>query len=85
MLLTLLSVRYPQGALGKMDSGLILLLYMDDLTTPRVSVRLAELERLGGEHPLNLKRGQSDLVRVVLIDENGAWKQGAPSLELRLG
>jgi Ca-activated chloride channel family protein len=69
---------------GPIDPGLAILLYVDDPTTPRARVRLADLIRQGGERPLNVRRRQGQLVRVVLLDPNGAWAGGAPPLEVAI-
>jgi hypothetical protein len=37
-----------------------------------------------GKRPLNLGKQAGDTVRLVLFDPNGAWKEGAPQLELTL-
>ena len=65
--------------------GLSLLLFVDDMTTPRARVRLADLARQGGERPLNVARGPQVAVRLVLVDDQGVWAQGAPSLTVELG
>jgi Ca-activated chloride channel homolog len=84
-LLTLLKLRYPTGAPGALDTGLVLLLFVDDLGTPRAQVRLSDLLRLGGERPLNLRRSGSARVRLVLRDDNRTWAQNPPRLEVLLG
>ena len=66
-------------------AGLTIALYVDDLTAPRARVRLADLIRQGGERPLNVRRQPGQVVRIVLLDPNGAWAAGAPSLEVALG
>ena len=70
---------------ASIDAGLALALYVDDLTAPRARVRLADLIRQGGERPLNVRRQPGQVVRIVLLDPNGAWAAGAPSLEVALG
>ena len=66
-------------------AGLTLLLFVDDMTTPRARVRLADLVKQGGERPLNVARGPKQAVRLVLLDEQGVWAQAAPSLTVELG
>ena len=74
------------GASGApVDPGLTIALYVDDLTAPRARVRLADLIRQGGERPLNVRHQPGQVVRIVLLDPNGAWAAGAPSLEVALG
>ena len=70
---------------GPIDPGLVLLLYVDDPTTPRARVRLADLLRQGGERPLNVRRQADQPVRLVLQDASGAWSSNAPRLEVQLG
>jgi Ca-activated chloride channel family protein len=70
---------------ASIDSDLTLALYVDDLTAPRARVRLADLLRQGGERPLNVRRQSGQVVRIVLLDPNGAWAAGAPALEVALG
>ena len=66
------------------DTGLELVLYVDDLAAPRARVRLADLLRQGGERPLNVRYEPGQVVRLVLLDPHGAWAAGAPSLEVAL-
>jgi hypothetical protein len=67
-----------------LDAGLVLLLFLDDLTSPRARVRLADLVRQKGERPLNLRRGPGQVVQIVLADPAGTWARGAPRIELAL-
>jgi Ca-activated chloride channel family protein len=69
----------------RIDSGLALWVFVDDLTIPRARVQLCDLIRQGGERPLNLRVGPGQTVRITLVDPNGAWASGAPPLELALG
>ncbi len=82
-----IEVRFPDGPPGPrtLDPGLFLLIYIDDLASPRARVRLADLVRAGGVRPLNLARGPGQVVRVVLADPAGSWAAGAPRLEVALG
>ena len=84
--LSRLAVRFPDGApSGPLDVGLVLLLFVDDLTAPRARVRLADVVRQGGERPLNVRLQPGQVVRLVLQDPSGAWRTGAPRLEVSLG
>jgi len=84
--LSRLALRFLDGADGgPIDPGLVLLLYVDDPTTPRARVRLADLLRQGGERPLNVRRQADQPVRLVLQDASGAWSSNAPGLEVRIG
>lgn len=67
-----------------LDSGLAIVIYIDDLASPRARVRLADLMKQSGIRPLNLKRTGGQAVRIVLDDPNGVWSGGAPALEVRL-
>jgi Ca-activated chloride channel family protein len=81
-----LSLRFPTGApdAGALDPGLALLLFVDDLSAPRARMRLQDLVRQRGERPLNLRRGPGRVVRLVLADPTGAWRTGAPEIEVTL-
>jgi Ca-activated chloride channel family protein len=84
--LSRLAVRFPGGApSGALDAGLVLALYVDDLTAPRARVRLADLVRQGGERPLNVRYQPGQVVRLILLDAAGAWARGVPALEIALG
>lgn len=76
--LSRLEVTFPQGALANLDSGLVLLLYVGDLAAPRIRVRLSDLMQQGGTRPLNILRGNGQVVRLVLKDASGAWAAQAP-------
>jgi Ca-activated chloride channel family protein len=70
-------MQFPDGAPTKVDAGLSLLLFVDDLATPRARVRLADLLRQGGERPLNLQKQPGQMIRLVLHDANSAWTTSA--------
>jgi Ca-activated chloride channel family protein len=82
-----LVVRFPEGSPDPrgLDPGLELRLFVDDPTTPRARVRLADLIRRRGERPLNLRVGPGQAVRIVLADPAGAWARGAPRIDVALG
>ncbi|MHB0879019.1 MAG: VIT domain-containing protein [Anaerolineae bacterium] len=77
-----LRLSYPGGAATAVDRGLVLLVFVGDLSEPRARVRLADLLR--HERPLNLRRRGNEPVRLVLIDANGAWAASAPTIEVAL-
>ena len=79
-----LLVQLTSGATTNVDAGLSLLLFVDDLSTPRARVRLADLLRQGGERPLNVQKLPGQVIRLVLSDANGAWANGAPPLQIAL-
>jgi Ca-activated chloride channel family protein len=85
--LSRLEVRFPDGTPDPdhLDPGLSLLLYVDDLSSPRARVRLADLVRQGGARPLNVRRLPGQVVRIVLLDPAGAWARNAPPVEVFLG
>ncbi|MBA3531664.1 MAG: VWA domain-containing protein [Ardenticatenales bacterium] len=84
--LTGLTLRFPDGTpdAQHLDSELAIHIFLDDLSAPRARVRLADLVRQGGKRPLNLRRQAGQVVRLVLVDPNGAWASGAPSMEVSL-
>jgi Ca-activated chloride channel family protein len=81
-----LQVDFPSGRpdAARLDAGLALLLYVDDLAVPRARVRLADLLQQGGVRPLNIRRRSGERVRLVLADPAGAWAAMAPALEVTL-
>jgi len=81
-----LELQFPDGtpAMTDIDLNLILLIYVDDLLTPRARIRLRDLVQQGGKRPLNMARPAGRPVRVVLEDPAGAWARGAPKIELTL-
>lgn len=82
-----LEVRFPEGSpdFKDLDPGLCLLLYVDDLASPRARVRLVDIVRQGGQRPLNILRQAGQVVRLVLADPAGTWKHVAPKFEVALG
>ncbi|MBI3989468.1 MAG: VWA domain-containing protein [candidate division NC10 bacterium] len=85
-ILSHLTIRFPGGAPDpkRLDPGLSLLIFVDDLVVPRARVRLADLVRQGGERPLNLVREPGQVVQIVLVDPAGAWATSAPQIEVEL-
>jgi Ca-activated chloride channel family protein len=84
--LSRLVVRFLDGGpVRPIDPGLTLLVFVDDLSSPRAQVRLADLVRQGGERPLNIQRQPGQVIRIVLQDAHGTWASSAPRLEVRLG
>ena len=69
---------------ASLDAGLAILIYVDDLSSPRARVRVADLVRQGLKRPLNLAFRSGQMVRLVLTDPNGAWASGAPAMEISL-
>ncbi len=67
-----------------LDPGLALLIFVDDLSSPRARVRLADLLRQGGQRPLNIACGAGQRVRIILADATGAWAGKAPQIEVAL-
>jgi hypothetical protein len=74
-----LRVRFPDGKPPAGHLEATLQIYVDDLSTPRAYVKLADLVRQRGERPLNIRRQGQELVRVVLADASGAWANGVGS------
>lgn len=81
-----LVIEFPKGAppVASLDPGLYLLVFVDDLASPRARVRLADLVRLGLERPLNIARSAGQVVKVVLADANGVWAAQAPEMVVTL-
>jgi len=82
----LLEVRFPDGepersALGP---GLALVIFVGDLASPRARMALGDLLRRRGQRPLNISKAKGDIVRIVLVDPQGAWRDGAPRIEVGL-
>ncbi|MDY3556648.1 VIT and VWA domain-containing protein [Gemmata sp. JC717] len=84
---TFLAVALGDGGItaDNVDRELTLLLFVGDLAAPRARVKLADVLRLGGRRPLNLRREAGQPVRLTLEDPNGAWAAGTPALEIVLG
>src|SRR5439155_17780768 len=85
--LTRLMLRFTGGDIRPedVDPGLTLLLYVDDLSSPRARVRLADLLKQGGERPLNIAKLPGQVVRLVLVDPAGSWASAAPEIEVAMG
>ena len=66
------------------DRGLALWIYVEDLAMPRARIRLADLARLGGERPLNLRVRAGGRVRVVLVDDKRVWARNASGIVVRV-
>jgi len=79
-------VRFPGGELDPeaLDPRLSLLIFVGDVVSPRAAVRLADIVRRRGQRPLNLARAKGDIVRIVLVDPQGAWSKGAPQIEVAI-
>jgi Ca-activated chloride channel family protein len=82
----LVQVRFPEGEpdADSLDPGLALVIFVGDLASPRAKVALADLVRRRGQRPLNIAKAKGDVVRLVLADPQGAWKGGAPKIEVAL-
>jgi Ca-activated chloride channel family protein len=81
-----LQVEFPGGVpdAGRLDPGLALLLFVDDLASPRARVRLADLVQQGGVRPLNIRRRFGERVRLVLVDPTGLWARDSTRLDVSL-
>jgi Ca-activated chloride channel family protein len=82
----LIEVRFPDGEPERsaLDPGLALVVFVGDLASPRARMALVDLLRRRGQRPLNISKAKGDVVRVVLVDPQGAWKDGAPKIEVAL-
>ena len=81
-----LEIAFPDGApdAALLDAGLAVWVFVDDPVSPRARVRLVDLLRQGLRRPLNLARKPGQLVRVLLVDPNGAWARTAPRVTVSL-
>jgi len=82
--LSRLEVTFSQGVPSALDRDMALLLYIDDLASPWVRVRLADLMQQGGTRPLNILRSSGQVIRLVLVDPSGTWANQAPNLSVTL-
>jgi Ca-activated chloride channel family protein len=83
----LIQVRFPDEGEPDSDSidpELTVVVFVGDLASPRATVRLADMVRRRGQRPLNISKAKGDVVRVILDDPQGAWKDYAPKIELAL-
>jgi len=64
--------------------NLAVLLFVDDMASPRARVRVVDLLRQNGVRPLNLVRHAGERIRIVLVDPDGAWAGSAPRMKLSL-
>jgi Ca-activated chloride channel family protein len=82
----LIEVRFPDGEPERtaLDPGLALVVFVGDLASPRARMALVDLLRRRGQRPLNVSKAKGDIVRIVLVDPQGAWKDGAPKIEVGL-
>ena len=81
-----IEVSFPDGERERtaLDPGLALLIFLGDLVSPRARMALGDLLRRRGQRPLNISKAKGDIVRIVLVDPQGAWKDGAPRIEIGL-
>jgi len=79
-------VRFPDGDPdpGALHAGLRLLIFVGDVVSPRAEMGLADVARRRGRRPLNLARAKGDVLRIVLVDPQGTWGEGAPQIEVAL-
>jgi Ca-activated chloride channel family protein len=86
-ILNLLELSFPDGTPNAKDlnAGLCLFLYVDDLSSPRTRVRLADIVRQGGKRPLNIDLPKDARVQLALADPARAWRAAAPRLRITLG
>jgi hypothetical protein len=59
------------GGFAGTSREVTLILYVDDMATPRAQVRLADLLRKKGVRPLNVRRRTNERIRLVLVDPTG--------------
>ncbi|HMK48226.1 MAG TPA: hypothetical protein VK436_16505, partial [Methanocella sp.] len=80
---------FPICADGSLDARNVgdsrILVYIDDMSTPRASVRLSDLLRQRGTRPLNIAVTPATVLRIVLLDSTGSMKIAAPSIKMSIG
>jgi Ca-activated chloride channel family protein len=74
----------PACPADDLDRDLAIEIFVGDLAQPRARFRLADVIRLGGSRPLNIRRERGEPVRMVLSDPGGAWRDSAPRLFVSL-
>ncbi|MBI3967068.1 MAG: VWA domain-containing protein, partial [Chloroflexi bacterium] len=81
-----LRLRFPSGApdAAELGADLQLMVFVGDLASPRAKVRVADLIRQRGERPLNLSKQPGEVVRIVLVDPAGVWRDRSPRVEIEL-
>jgi Ca-activated chloride channel family protein len=81
-----LEVTFPGGTPDHktLDPELKLLIFVGDLASPRAVVALADMVRRQGQRPLNVAKAKRDVLRIVLADPQGTWRDGAPRIEVAL-
>lgn len=86
MTLSQVAVRFdgPTPKARALGRDLKLLIFVGDLALPRATIRLSDLIRGGGARPLNLRRRQGDVVKIVLSDPEGVWAANPPRFEVVL-
>jgi len=67
-----------------LDPGLVISIFVGDMSSPAARVRLTDIVRQGGSRPLNVAKPAGAAIRIVLEDPAGAWSAGAPHIELSL-
>ena len=82
--LSRIEVAFADPAPEVIDRGLALWIYVEDLAMPRARIRLADLVRLGGKRPLNLRVRAGGVVRVVLVDGGGVWAADSPEITIHV-
>ena len=63
-------------------TGQYLLIYVENPGVPGLKVLLDDLLRHRGSRPLNIQRTRGELLKIVLVDPAGVWKENGPALEV---
>ena len=74
-----------KGRTSPVGTGISLLLYVGDPIVPRVKVSIKDLLQHHGDRPLNIRRINSELLKIVLIDPDGEWENNCPEIEVMIG
>jgi len=73
-----------KGKTSPVGTGMSLLLYIGDLIVPRVKVSIKDLLQHQGVRPLNIRRMNGELLKIVLIDPDGEWEKNCPEIEVMI-
>ncbi len=65
-------------------SGVSLLPYVGDMVVPRVRILLKDILDCHGTRPLNIRRTDGELLKLVLIDPDGEWEKNCPAIEVTI-
>ena len=73
-----------KGRTSPVGTGMCILLYVGDPIVPRVKVFIKDLLQHQGGRPLNIRRMDGELLKIVLIDPDGEWEKNCPEIEVMI-